>query len=98
MAAVVHARLGRWDLTAETVAKLLERDGGDHAHWCLAAALLARAALEKASGLHRLNVPQSTALGPSVPWADLLICDILHREAEVLIAFDAAFPADPFAP
>jgi tetratricopeptide (TPR) repeat protein len=222
MAAAVHARSGRWDLAADALAKLLERDAGDHGHWCLAAALgaragdshrywrlcrqmldrfretndpaiagrtaryclllpssgpeqedadrlakravgvatgplrhwaraakgladyragrfadalaivekaqasadgggawdfqvsggcvramalmrlgrrdEARAAQETASGLHRSNVQQATALDPGVPWTDLLICDVLHREAEVLIVYDTAFPADPFAP
>ena len=57
----------------------------------------ARAALEKASGLYRTNVPQFTAPDPGRLWADILICEILLHEAEALILLDPAFPADPFA-
>ena len=217
-AAAVQARLARWDLAAETMATLLERDPGDHWNWCISAALRARAgdagryrrlsrrmldrfrdtdnpeiaertakysllplpgpeqedaarlaertvagateplrrwagaakgladyrrgrfadavaaiekdhsaddgrewnlqvmagsvramalmrlgrreearaALEKASGLYRSNVPQAIALDPGAFWTDLLICEVLLREAEVLVVLDPAFPADPF--
>ena len=57
----------------------------------------ARAALVKASGLYRSNVQQATALDPGAIWADLLICEVLHREAEALVVYDPAFPANPFA-
>jgi tetratricopeptide (TPR) repeat protein len=57
----------------------------------------ARAALEKASGLYRANAPTTIAVDPGWFWPDLLICEILHREAEALVVFDPAFPADPFA-
>lgn len=57
----------------------------------------ARAALMKASGLYRSNVQQATALDPGTFWADLLICEVLHREAEALVVYDPAFPANPFA-
>jgi serine/threonine protein kinase/tetratricopeptide (TPR) repeat protein len=64
---------------------------------CLGRRDEARAALEKVSGLYRANAPQTIAPDPGWFWPDLLICDILHGEAEALIVFDAAFPADPFA-
>ena len=57
----------------------------------------ARAALMKASGLYRSNVQQATALDPGPFWADLLICEVLHREAEALVVYDPPFPAKPFA-
>ena len=57
----------------------------------------ARAALEKASGQYRSNVPQAIALDPGRFWTDLLICEVLLREAEVLVLHDPAFPANPFA-
>ncbi len=57
----------------------------------------ARAAFEKASALHRPNVQQATALDPGASWADLLICEVLHREAEALVVYDPAFPSNPFA-
>jgi tetratricopeptide (TPR) repeat protein len=57
----------------------------------------ARAAVIKASGLYRSNVQQATALDPGEFWADQLICEVLHREAEALVVYDPAFPANPFA-
>jgi hypothetical protein len=58
----------------------------------------ARAALEKVSQLYRANAPQTIALDPGWFWTELLICEILYREAEVLIVYDQSFPANPFAP
>ena len=54
--------------------------------------------LEGASTIYRANMPREIAREPSYFWTDLLICEILHREAEALILGDAAFPANPFAP
>jgi serine/threonine-protein kinase len=222
MAAAVHARLGRWDLAAETLARLVERTPDDHWHWCLAAVVSARAgdpdryrrlcrrmldrfggtndpeiaertaksslllplsgpeqkeagrlaersvaaatggvqpwalsakglaeyrlerfadalvtiqksqatmgesapwyfevpprcvramallrmgqrdaareALNKATALYRSNRPRTLPPEAGASWIDPLICEILLREAEALILYDAVFPANPFAP
>jgi hypothetical protein len=61
----------------------------------------AQAALEKASGLYRSNAPHSVAtiaLDPWIFWYDVLICEILLREAEAVVLYDHLFPANPFAP
>jgi hypothetical protein len=58
----------------------------------------ARTALEEASNIYRAKVPRAIALDPGVLWIDLLLCEILHSEAEALVLFDPIFPANPFAP
>jgi hypothetical protein len=58
---------------------------------------VARADLESASTLWRSSAPQTMAVDPGQYWTDLLICEILHREAEAVILYDPVFPADPFA-
>ncbi len=57
----------------------------------------ARSVVMKASGLYRSNVQPATALDPGASWADLLTCEVLLHEAEALVVYDPAFPANPFA-
>jgi tetratricopeptide (TPR) repeat protein len=42
MVAAAHARLARWDLAAEKIAKLVERNPDDHWNWYLSAVIAAR--------------------------------------------------------
>jgi serine/threonine-protein kinase len=43
MVAAIYARLARWDMAAETIAKLPEQKSDDHWNWVLAAVVSARA-------------------------------------------------------
>jgi tetratricopeptide (TPR) repeat protein len=56
----------------------------------------ARAALDTATEIYRSNMPRDIALDPGGFWPDLLLCELLHGEAEAQILLDPAFPADPF--
>ena len=50
IAASAYARSGRWDKAAETLARLVERDGDEHRNWCLAAAVRRGPAARTATG------------------------------------------------
>jgi tetratricopeptide (TPR) repeat protein len=56
----------------------------------------AGAALAKASDLYRTNVTNLVGRPEGGGWHDLVICEVLRREAEALF-LDRDFPADPFA-
>jgi len=56
----------------------------------------ARAALDRASELYQTCVARPDGAGTGGNWPDLVIGEILLREAEALI-LDSAFPTDPFA-
>jgi Flp pilus assembly protein TadD len=55
----------------------------------------ARRTLEGASTIYKANMPRELARERDYTWTDLLLCEILHHEAEALIVGAQVMPADP---
>jgi hypothetical protein len=67
------------------------------AHKRLGHATQARALLAEVERLQRRIEPAKTDGAVAMPTVDWLPLQLLRREAEAVVLYDAAFPADPFA-